>query len=35
MAAALATSDIVGAGEAEGYGDWAAWMRDRYMFREH
>ena len=31
MAPVLVASDIVRAGEAQGHGDWAAWMRDRYM----
>jgi hypothetical protein len=35
MAPKLVASDIVRAGEAEGYGDWAAWMRDRYGLRSH
>ena len=31
MAPVLVASDIVRAGAAQGHGDWAAWMRDRYM----
>ena len=33
MAPAVSASDIVRAGEAEGHGAWAAWMRDRYGLR--
>ena len=33
MAPALAASDVVRAGEAEGHSDWAAWMRARYRLR--
>ena len=30
MAPSLPTSEVVRAGEAEGFVEWSAWMRDRY-----
>lgn len=34
MAPSLPASKVIDAGEAEGYGAWAAWMRDRYRLGE-
>ncbi len=34
MAPLLSASELVRAGEAEGHGEWAAWMRGRYLLAE-
>ena len=34
MAPSLKASAVIDAGEAEGYGEWAAWMRERYRLGE-
>ena len=34
MAPSLPASAVIDAGEAEGYGAWAAWMRERYRLGE-
>ncbi len=34
MAPSLPASAVIDAGEAEGYGAWAAWIRDRYRLGE-
>ena len=34
MAPSLPASEVIRAGEAEGYGEWAAWMRSRYRIKE-